>query len=183
MAKDKDKDKDKEKKEVSKSEKGGKMQRVESARALSPFEEMERRMEQMERMFEDFFPTPWRRGFGFPSLWTKPLWGEEWMPKADVIERDDEIVVRAELPGVDKDDLKLTVTENTVTLNGETKKEEKEEKGNYFRSETSRGTFMRTFSLPSEVDGTKAKAEFKNGVLELTLPKVAKSKRHTVKIS
>ncbi|KPJ94310.1 MAG: heat-shock protein Hsp20, partial [Gammaproteobacteria bacterium SG8_11] len=77
----------------------------------------------------------------------------------------------------------LTVTENTVTLKGETKKEEKEEKGNYYRCETSRGSFMRTFALPCDVDGSKAKAEFKNGVLELTLPKVEKSKRHSIKIS
>ncbi|MCG6968477.1 MAG: Hsp20/alpha crystallin family protein [Gammaproteobacteria bacterium] len=171
------------KKEISPSEKSGKIQRVEPARALSPFEAMERRMEQMERMFEDFFPMPWKRGFGLPASWGKPLWGEEWMPKADLIERDDEVVVRAELPGVEKDDLDLTVTDTTVTLKGETKKEEKEEKGNYFRSETSRGSFTRTFALPCEVDGSKAKADFKNGVLELTLPKVEKAKRHSIKIS
>lgn len=172
------------KKEVTTGEKTGKIQRVEPARALSPFEEMERRMEQMERMFDDFFPVPWSRGFGFPSLLgRKSLFGEQWMPKADIIDRDEEVLVRAELPGVEKDDLDLSVTENTVTLKGETKKEEKEEKGDFYRSETSRGTFMRTFSLPCEVDGAKAKAEFKNGVLELTLPKVAKSKRRTVKIS
>lgn len=171
------------KKDVATTEKSGKVQRVEPARALSPFDEMERRMEQMERAFEDFFPMPWRRGFGFPSSWGKSLWAEEWMPKADIIERDEEILVRAELPGVEKNDLDLTVTENTVTLKGETKKEQKEEKGNYYRSETSRGSFTRTFSLPCDVDGSKAKAEFKNGILELTLPKVEKSKRHAIKIS
>ncbi len=170
------------KKDVAATGKSGKVQRVEPARALSPFEEMERRLEQMERAFEDFFPTPWRRGFGFPSLWGKHLMAEEWMPKADVIDREDEILVRAELPGVEKDDLDLTVTENTVTLKGETKEEQKEEKGNYYRCETSRGSFTRTFSLPSDVDGSKAKAEFKNGVLELTLPKVEKSKRRSIKI-
>jgi HSP20 family protein len=171
------------KKDVAITEKSGKVQRVEPARALSPFDAMERRMEQMERAFEDFFPMPWRRGFGFPSLWDKSQWAEMWMPKADIIDRDNEILVRAELPGVEKDDLDLTVTENTVTLKGETKKEEKEEKGNYFRSETSRGSFTRTFALPCEVDGSKAKADFKNGVLELTLPKVEKAKRHSIKIS
>jgi HSP20 family protein len=171
------------KKEVAPTEKSGKIQRVEPARALSPFEAMERRMEQMERMFEDFFPSPWKRGLGLPSLLGKSMWAEEWMPKADLIDRDNEIVVRAELPGVEKDDLDLTVTDNTVTIKGETKKEEKEEKGDYYRSETSRGSFMRTFALPSEVDGSKANAEFKNGILELTLPKVEKSKRHSIKIS
>jgi HSP20 family protein len=179
MAKEKDS-----KKDVTTSDKSAKVPRVAPARVLSPFDEMERRMEQMERVFEDFFPMmPMRRGFGFPSLWGKSLWTEEWMPKADIIDRENEIVVRAELPGVDKDDLDLTVTENSVTLKGETKKEQKEEKGDFYRCETSRGSFMRTFSLPCDVDGSKSKAEFKNGILELTLPKVAKSKRHSIKIS
>ena len=171
------------KKEVANTEKTAAVQRVESAHALSPFEEMNRRMEQMERAFEDFFPTPWTRGFRFPSLWKGKAFSMEGLtPKVDIVDRDDQVVIRAELPGVEKDDLQLSVTENTVTLKGETKKEEKEEKGNYYRSEINRGSFLRTFSLPCEVDGSKAKADFKNGVLELSLPKVAKSKRHSVKI-
>ena len=170
------------KKDVAATEKPGAIQQVEPARALSPFEEMERRMEQMERAFEDFFPSPWRRGFGFPSLWGKTQRAEMWMPKVDIIDRDNEFLVRAELPGVEKDDLELTMTENTVTLKGETKKEQKVEKGNYYRSETSRGSFTRTFSLPNDVDSGKAKAEFKNGVLELSLPKVEKAKRRSIKI-
>jgi HSP20 family protein len=171
------------KKEVATAEKTSRAPQVEPAHALSPFEEMERRMEQMERAFEDFFPMPLTRGFRFPSLWRgKAFPLEGMMPKCDIIDRDDQVVVRAELPGVEKDNLELSVTENTVTIKGDTKKEEKEEKGNYYRSETSRGSFQRSFTLPCEVDGSKAKADFKNGVLELTLPKVAKSKRHSVKI-
>ena len=179
MAKDKDS-----KKEVANTAKSGKIQRVEPAKALSPFEVMERRLEQMERMFENFFPTPWGRGLGFPSSWSsKSLWADQWLPKADIIDREDAVVVRAELPGVEKDDVEVSVTENTVTVKGETKKEEKEEKGDYYSSETRRGSFLRTFSLPCEVDGSKAKANFKNGMLELTLPKVAKSKRHSIKVT
>lgn len=178
MAKDKET-----KKEVTGAEKTGTVQKVEPAHAVSPWEAMERRMEQMERAFEDFFPSSWAGGFRLPSLWkSKALPVDRLSPKVDIIDRDDRVVVRAEVPGVEKDNLQVSVTENTVTLKGETRKEEKEEKGNYYRSEISSGSFQRTFALPCDVDGGKAKAEFKNGVLELSLPKVTKSKRHSVKI-
>lgn len=104
------------------------------------------------------------------------------MPKVDVIDRDDEVVVRAEIPGVAKDDLDISVTDNTVTIKGETKRESKEEKGDYYRCEISRGTFARTLPLPANVDSDSAKAKFEDGVLELTIPKVEKAKRRTIKV-
>ncbi|WP_455202959.1 Hsp20/alpha crystallin family protein [Kaarinaea lacus] len=173
------------KKEIAESAKEVLVERIEPTRSLSPFDDIERAMEETDRMFDAFFPSAWHRGLarGLPSLWQRSGLMEQLAPKVDVIDRDDEVVVRAEMPGVEKDDLQLSVTENTVTLKGETKKEEKEEKGKYYRCETSRGSFSRTFSLPCEVDGAKAKAVFKDGLLELTLPKVAKAKRHDVKIS
>lgn len=103
-------------------------------------------------------------------------------PKVDIIERDAEVVVRAEAPGVAKDDLNVSLTENTVTLSGKTRHEQKEDTGNYRRMEMSRGEFSRTLHLPADVDASKASAKFKDGVLELTLPKLKKSSRHTVKI-
>ena len=103
-------------------------------------------------------------------------------PSVDVIEKDDEVIVKAELPGVDKKDLDISVTNNTVTIKGSTSHEEKEEKGDYYRSEISRGSYSRTLSLPAEVDEEKTKAKFKNGILKLTLPKLKKSKRHNVKV-
>ena len=117
-----------------------------------------------------------------------PTWGdfaapfESRMPKVDVVERDDEVVVRAEVPGVEKKDLDVSVSENSVTIKGETSHETKEEKGDYVRSELSRGTFSRMVSLPGTVDAEKAKATFKDGILELSLPKVEKSKRKSVAI-
>ncbi len=143
------------------------------ARVLSPFEEM-------DRLFEGFFPRGWMR----PMRWELPSWAEieRRFPKVDVIDRDADIVVKAEVPGVDKKDIEVTTTDNTVTIKGKTSHEEKEEKGDYYRCEISRGSFSRTVALPGEVDGTKAKASFKDGVLELTLPKQAKSKRVAVKI-
>jgi HSP20 family protein len=164
------------KKETSGSEKGKEIELSRSAHALSPFTEM-------DRWFEGFFPR-WMRPFhmGWPSWGEFAVPFEGRMPKVDVIDRDDEVVVRAEVPGVEKDDLELSVSDNTVTIKGETKREEKEEKGDYYRSEISRGTFTRTVMLPGVVDADKARAEFKDGVLELTMPKVEKAKRRTVKI-
>jgi HSP20 family protein len=143
------------------------------ARLLSPFEEM-------DRLFEGFFPRGWMR----PMRWEWPSWAEieRRFPKVDVIDRDNEIVVKVEVPGVDKKDIEVTTTDNTVTIKGKTSHEEKEEKGDFYRCEISRGAFSRTVALPGEVDGSQAKASFKDGVLELTLPKQAKSKRVSVKI-
>jgi HSP20 family protein len=163
----------KEEKKESKQE----LQKAEPRRALSPFEEM-------DRMFGDFLSRSWMR----PFRWEMPSWGEMAkpfegkMPKVDVIERDDEVVVKAELPGVDKKDLDVSVTENSVTIKGTTSHEEKEEKGDYYRSEISRGAYARTVSLPAYVDADKAKASFKDGVLELKLPKVEKAKRRSIEI-
>ena len=163
----------KEEKKESKQE----LQKAEPKRALSPFEEM-------DRLFEDYFSRGWMRPFRWewPSLGelAKPFEGK--MPKVDVIERDDEVVVKAELPGVDKKDLDVSVTENSVTIKGTTSHEEKEEKGDYYRCEISRGAYARTVALPSYVDADKAKANFKDGVLELKLPKVEKSKRRSIEI-
>ena len=163
----------KEEKEQSKQE----VQKVEPARTLSPFEEM-------ERLFEGYFP----RGWMHPFHWERPSWGElaapfeGKMPRVDIVDRDNELIVKAELPGVDKKDLDISMTENTVTIKGSTSHEEKEEKGDYYRSEMSRGSYSRTLALPSDVEADKAKAKFKDGVLELTLPKLKKAKRRSVKV-
>lgn len=158
----------------------GKEQAMEPARpsrALSPFEEM-------DRMFEGMFPRGWMR----PFRWEWPSWAqlpqpfEGKMPRVDVIERDNEIVIRAELPGVNRDDVDVSLTDNTICIKGSTKHEAKEEKGDYYRREISQGEFARTLALPSEVDGTKAKAKFAEGVLEVTAPKIEKAKRRSVKV-
>lgn len=147
------------------------------ARSVGPLEEM-------ERVFESMWPRAWHR----PGRWEWPAWASSVMPfegkspKVDVIERDAEIVIRAEVAGVDKKDLDVSVTDNSVTIKGSTSHEEKEEQGEYFRCEMTRGSFSRTLALPSEVDGAKAKATFKDGVLELTVPKVTKAKRRSVKV-
>lgn len=152
-------------------------QQTAQARPLTPFEEM-------DRFFDSFFPRRWMHPFRWdmPSLEQLGAPFDMKMPRVDVIERDNEVVVKAEMPGVDKDDLDVSVTDTSVTIKGETSHEEKEEKGDYFRSEIHRGSFSRTVALPADVDSDKATATFRDGILELTIPKVEKSKRKTVTI-
>ncbi len=147
-----------------------------ASRALTPFEEM-------DRWFENVLPRGWMQPFrrGWPAWEDFPRF-ESQMPKVDVIDRDDEVLVRAEVPGVDKNDLDVSVSDGTVTIRGETRREQKEEKGDYFRSEISHGAFLRTVLLPGPVDPDKVKSRFRDGVLELTLQKVEKSRRRTIKI-
>jgi HSP20 family protein len=152
------------------------VQKAPSARALSPFEEMDRVFDQY---FRHGMMRPWR--YEWPSFPELAL-PEMKLPKVDVVDREAEVVIKAEVPGVEKKDLDISVGEDSVTIKGSTSKEEKEEKGDYYRREISRGSFIRTVALPATVDGTKAKASFKDGMLELTLPKTEKAKRHSVKL-
>jgi HSP20 family protein len=140
--------------------------------------------DEMERWFEQFAKEGWL----YPFRWEWPLRSERMafaegrMPNVDVIDREAEVIVRAELPGVEKDGVELTVTDQTLTLRTEIRHEEKEEEGAYFRHEMSRGEYERTLQLPAAVDGEKARATFRNGVLEVTLPKVEKTPRTKVSI-
>jgi len=149
---------------------------AQAARALSPFEEMEQLFDQYLR---GGWMRPWRSEWpGFREV----ALPEIKIPKVDVVDRESEIVVKAEVPGVDKKDLDVSVSEDTVTIKGETSHEEKEENGDFYRCEISHGSFSRTVALPASVDGAKAKVNFKDGMLELILPKIAKAKRHSIKV-
>lgn len=150
------------------------MQVARPSRMLSPFEEM-------DRIFENFFPRAMR--WGMPSMSDFGLPRENSLPRVDVVEKDDEIVVRAEVAGVDKKDIDISMTENTLTIKGKTNHELREERGNYACAEIIHGSFSRTIGLPSEVDVDQAKASFSNGILEVDMPKLAKSKRRTLAIS
>jgi HSP20 family protein len=94
----------------------------------------------------------------------------------ELSETDDEIRVKAELPGMNEKDIEISIDENTLTIRGERKEQNEEKKRNYHVSEMSYGSFHRSFQLPVEVDGGKASAKFKRGVLTLTLPKTEKAK-------
>ena len=107
---------------------------------------------------------------------------ETWAPAVDIHENDDSFVVKADLPGVNKDDIQIDLKDNTLTLKGEKKFENKVSKDNYIRVERSYGTFVRSFTLPQNVDAEKIKATYKDGVLELTLPKKEEAKPKQIKV-
>jgi HSP20 family protein len=133
-----------------------------------------------DRLAEDF----WRRPF--PGL----LFGERWpppaislkMPSLDVFEEKDELVVKADLPGMNKDEIEVTVTGDVVTIKGEKKKEEEVKEKDYYRRERSYGSFVRSVQLPCEVKSDQIKANFKDGVLEVRMPKTEEAKKKAVAI-
>lgn len=150
--------------------------------APAPRPQVPSTFDEFEQWFEDFFPRGWMQPFfrrGWPEI--EPAFGGK-MPKVDVIDRDTEVVVRAELPGITKDDLDVSLSDNTLTIRASTQHEKKEEKGHYYRREMSRGEFQRSLRLPANVEGDKTKASFKDGILELVVPKAASSKRQTIKV-
>jgi len=105
-----------------------------------------------------------------------------WHPAVDVYETEGGYVLKAELPGVGKEDIKIDVNNNALTIKGEKKFEEKTEKENYMRIERSYGSFTRTFALSDKVDSGNIKAAFKDGVLEITLPKKEEAKPKEIKV-
>jgi len=104
-------------------------------------------------------------------------------PKVDIIQNEGEILVKADVPGVKKEDIHVNVTEDTITIRGEVRSDHEEKKDNYFHSERFFGTFSRTLPLPVLVDGSKAAAKFEDGVLSVTIPQANKpEKGHLVDI-
>ena len=153
----------------------GEMVRVEPMKALSPFEEMERRFEELFRRPLSLLRPTWLPRLRMPEL-------EELAPTIDIFEEGGEVVIKAELPGIKKEDIEVKLTDNTITISGEKKKEEKVEKKNYYRMERSYGSFTRSFDLPSEVQTDKAKAQFKDGILEIRAAKTEEAKQKEKKV-
>jgi HSP20 family protein len=158
---------------MAKKDQGALVQR-EEMQPVSPFAEM-------DKYFENFFRNPFAllnsplMSPGFPK-------GADMVPSVDIFEDGDEVVVKADIPGVKKDDIDVTITENSLTISGERKQEKKVKEKDFHRIERSYGSFSRSFRLPENVNGDKAKAEFKNGVLEIRLPKVKESKQKKISI-
>jgi HSP20 family protein len=115
-------------------------------------------------------------------LLTEPTSTRPWAPPVDILENENELVLKADLPEVELKDIDIQVENNTLTLKGERKFERKDESGGYHRIERNYGSFMRCFSLPDTVNTEGVKAEYKNGVLVVTLPKKEVAKPKTIKI-
>ena len=105
-----------------------------------------------------------------------------WAPPVDIFEKHDHLIIRAEIPGVQKEDVDVRIENGVLTLQGERKQEAEVTEGNAYRMERIYGTFTRTFSLPTTVDAAKVTATYKDGVLEVTIPKVETAKPKKIEI-
>jgi HSP20 family protein len=154
----------------------------EEGKAVTPWRpgsEIARFEREMERMFEDFFAprwSPFRRSFWPTRTQNIPA------VDIDVYEEKDEIVAKAELPGIGKEDINVNVSDHILTIKGEKKKEEEARDEDYHFSERSYGAFVRSIELPAEVQTEKAKANFKNGVLEIRLPKTEAARKKEISV-
>jgi len=138
-----------------------------------PFRDLNILQERMNRLFED-------AGRGWRS--DEPVSTTTWSPAVDIFETEGEIVVKAELPGMGRKDITLNLENNVLTLRGERRFEKETKEENYHRIERSYGGFSRSFSIPSMVDEEKIRADYKDGVLSIVLPKKEQAKPKQIRI-
>jgi HSP20 family protein len=137
----------------------------------------------MEEFPEDFPPRRWMETFE-PLEWRWPMGvNYERSFRLDVIDHDEKLVVRGELPGVEKDDIKVTVMGDRLMIEAEREFEERDEEDTYYRHEVGHGKLMRIIALPVKVDAEKIHAELRDGILEVTLPKLEVAERRTIKVA
>lgn len=137
-----------------------------------PFRELERMRREMDKVWDSFFE---RRPTRVEEV-------AEWLPTLDVSETKDEYMVKAELPGIDPKDIDISLTNDLLTIKGEKKQEKEEKEENYHVIERTYGSFTRSVRLPGQVQSDKINANFKNGVLKVTLPKTEEAKKKEIKI-
>ncbi len=142
--------------------------------------ELEEMRRDMDRILEEFFEPSRRRRRWWPLA--MPSEAGVVVPNIDIFDRKNEIVVQTELPGVEKDNIDLTITKDSLTMKGEIRRDEEVKEEAYFSRERSYGSFTRTVALPGEVESEKAKATFKNGILEIVLPKKEEAKPKEIKV-
>lgn len=138
-----------------------------------PFRELSSLQERFDGMFGDTLSRV--RG--------ETIEGLAWLPAVDIVEDEDNIVLKADLPGIDAKDVDIQVENGTLTLRGERKFEKDVKEDNFRRIERAYGSFVRSFTLPTTVDSEKVQAEYRNGVLELRLPKRAEAKPKQIKVA
>jgi len=144
-----------------------------------PFRDLVSIQDRMNRLFDEAFRGVPRAGAPAEEEWAQGSWA----PAVDIYEQEGSLVLKAELPGVDAKDFDVKVENNVLTLRGERKFDNEVQRDNYHRIERAYGTFSRSFTLPSVVDTEKIKAEFKDGVLRVTLPKRDEAKPKQISIA
>ena len=140
-----------------------------------PFRDLVSTQDRFNQLFNDTFA----RAFGDQQ----EVSPRAWIPPVDIFETGDSLVLKAELPGINPDDVEIRVEDNTLYLKGERKFEKEVKEENLHRVERSYGTFTRSFALPNTINADKVKAEYENGVLTLTMPKREEAKPRTIKIN
>ena len=147
-------------------------------REAGPFTALQRMADEMSRMFDDF---------GVGRHGTRPFGRESgtemWAPQVEVFQRNNELTIRADLPGLKREDVTVDITDNDVCIQGERKDEREEEREGYYRSERSYGNFSRVIPLPDGAISDQAKASFRDGVLEITMPAPPASKGRRLEIA
>lgn len=143
---------------------------------FEPFRDLATLQDRIDRLFGEDLERlrPWTR---------EAIEGTAWSPAVDIVETENDIVLRADLPGVDPKDVDIQVENGTLTLKGERKFESDVKEDDYRRVERVYGSFLRSFALPPTVDAEKVKAEYRNGVLELKLPKRPEAKPKQIKVA
>jgi len=142
-------------------------------RELAPFRDFERMRRDMDRFWDSFLEGGQRR---------KTDDSGEWFPSLDVAETKNDLVVKAEVPGMDAKNIGISISDGVLTIKGEKKEEREEKEADYHLVERSYGAFTRSIRLPAEVHGDKINATYKNGVLKITLPKSEEAKKKEIKI-
>ena len=142
-----------------------------TSETANPFGMMRRFTKDMERLFNDFEEFRFSNFFkDFPPFRMEDFDRVEWVPQIEVLQTNGQLMVRADLPGLTKDDVKVELTDDMLTLSGERKEEKEEKRENYYRSERNYGSFYRQIPLPEGAKTEDAAATFRNGVLEITMP-------------
>ena len=141
-----------------------------------PFRELDELREEMDRLFERAF------GRTVPTQREVPM-VRGWAPSVDMFEREDEVVVRTEIPGMSKEEINISALGNTLTISGERKAKEEIKEDNYYCCERAYGKFQRDITLPQVVDTKNVKASYKNGVLEIILPKKEEAKPKKIEVA
>jgi HSP20 family protein len=153
-----------------------------AAQAWHPLESLRR---EIDRLFEDFGSDFWRAPFRRP-LDVAPFWRREWTlgvtPAVDIVEKDNAYEVTADLPGMDEKNIEVKVANGMLTIKGEKREEKEEKKKDYYLQERHFGSFQRSFRVPEGVDADKINAQFKKGVLTVTLPKTVEAQKPAKKI-